>query len=423
MGKKWLFHATDFQTLMYPCFTMCRVLGAFPYKINNSIFAVSKLYYILSVAIISTLCIVELENFYDFNVFTKIKFEIVTSSFENNCFIILTTSMIIVTFVFSRPRMRLLQTIMEISVKISPQSYQKLSRLIHTKDIFGSLYLTSILLTYIYVQRIAMLHMIFAIYKTLFICQIDMLYVNCVCILKACFKEIDINLLCIKKLIVNDKLHVPKTIYYKQKNPFLIIKLKTIKKQHLIISNTVKVLNVIFSLHLLLTITFTFIAIILGLYLHLLRWHDEFGIVVIDKNGYFTFFTSIVYEIIKMTLFVWICETGKNQAQNIGTTIHDVLNNTKDQQIKDELQLFSLQVLHLDNTFSAKGFNVDATFFASVSNLLALINKTYLVNFFILLSDDRYHNNIYVHFTTIFYHITFLRWKVENQYYISIVIS
>ncbi|XP_012535248.3 putative gustatory receptor 28b isoform X2 [Monomorium pharaonis] len=380
MGKKWLFHATDFQTLMYPCFTICRVLGAFPYKINNSIFAVSKLYYVISVAIISTLCVVELVNLYEFNVFTKIKIEIVTSSLENNCFIILTNSMIIVTFIFSSPRMRLLQTIMKISVKISPQSYQELSRLIHTKDIFGFLYLTSIIFTYIYVQKLQMLRIIFAAHKILFVFQIDMLYVNCVCILKACFKEIDINLLCIKKLIVNNKLHVPKTIYYKQKNPFLIIKLKTMKEQHLIISKTVKMLNVIFSLHLLLTITYTFITIIFGLHFHLLRWHDG---LVINKDGNFILFTYIVYQIIKMTLFVWICETGKNQAQNIGTTIHDVLNNTKDEQIKDELQFFSLQILHLDNTFSAKGFNVNAAFFAKMIGTIT----TYmfiLLQFFII---------------------------------------
>ncbi|XP_012535224.3 uncharacterized protein LOC105836018 isoform X2 [Monomorium pharaonis] len=378
MRKKWLFHATDFQTLMYPCFTICRILGVFPYKISNSIFVASKLYYYLSIAIISTIYVLELENFYDVNVFTKIKFEVVTLSLHDNCFIILTNFMIIVTFVFSNYRMRLLQTIMEISVRLSPQSYQKLSRFIHTKDIFGFLYLISVLSLYINAHGIQILHLIFAVHKVLLVSQIDMLYINCVCILKYCFKEIDNNLLCIKKLVIDGNLHAPRTIYYKQKNPFLIIKLKTMKEQHLIISNTVKMLNVIFSLHLILTITFTFITIIFGLYFHLLRWHNG-----LEINKDCIFVISIVYHITKMILLVWICETGKNQAQNISTTIHDVLNNTKNKQIKDELQLFSLQILHLDNTFSAKGFNVDAAFFARMIGTIT----TYmfiLLQFFII---------------------------------------
>jgi len=34
---------------------------------------------------------------------------------------------------------------------------------------------------------------------------------------------------------------------------------------------------------------------------------------------------------------VWACETGKNEAIKIGTTIHDILNSIRDVQIKDEV--------------------------------------------------------------------------------------
>ncbi|XP_012535210.3 uncharacterized protein LOC105836010 isoform X2 [Monomorium pharaonis] len=380
MKKGWIFHATDFQTLMYPCFMICRILGIFPYKINNSIFVISKLYYILSTVLISVLCMLELENFYHLNVFTKAEFEVITLSLENNCYIILIISIIIITFVLSSSRMRLLQTIMDISVKISPQSYQELSKLIHAKDIFGFLFVTIIIFIYIHKYGFETLQLIFGIYSVLLVFQINMLYINCVCILKTCFKEIENSLLYIKKLVVNDKLYAPKTIYYKQKNPFLIIKLKTMKEQHLMISNTVKKLNVIFSPQLLLTITITFGATIFGLYFHLVQWHNGF---VINKDGYFIYLTFIVHHVTKMALLMWACETGKNQARNIGTTIHDVLNNTKNKQIKNELQLFSLQILHLDNTFSAKGFNVDAAFFARMIGTIT----TYmfiLLQFFII---------------------------------------
>jgi len=46
---------------------------------------------------------------------------------------------------------------------------------------------------------------------------------------------------------------------------------------------------------------------------------------------------AMIYYIIKLALIVWACETCKNQAQEISTTIHDVLNSIKDEQIKAEI--------------------------------------------------------------------------------------
>ncbi|XP_011705077.1 PREDICTED: uncharacterized protein LOC105460330 [Wasmannia auropunctata] len=86
--------------------------------------------------------------------------------------------------------------------------------------------------------------------------------------------------------------------------------------------------------------------------------------------------------IIKIILIVWACETGKNQAQEIRSTIHYVLNSIRGEKIKYELQLFSLQTLHCKITFSTKGFNVDATFLAIMVGTTAtyiLISVQFLV--------------------------------------------
>jgi len=45
----------------------------------------------------------------------------------------------------------------------------------------------------------------------------------------------------------------------------------------------------------------------------------------------------MIYYVMKITLIVWACETSKNQAQQIRTTIHDVLNSTRNEQIKNEV--------------------------------------------------------------------------------------
>jgi len=337
MSKKWhLFHATDFQTLMYPCFIFCRILGIFPYNINNSIFEVSKPHYILSITITCVICVYELTLLYKINASTKFNFEAVIASFEANSYCIIISCLAIVTLVLSNPRMRLLQTIMKISLGLSPESYRKLSRLIHVKDIFGSFYLIGRTSLYFYKSHQNILHKIISIYIVLLWFQTDMLYVNCVCVLKACFKKINDSLVRMQQLIINNEQCVFKIFYYKQKNPFLIIKLKALEKQHMMISNTVQMLNMIFSLQLLATTCITFFEICFELYFNLVQWHN--GLVIkLDEQMGGTFLSFMIYLIIKMVLIVWACETGKNQAQEIRTTIHDVLNSTRDEQIKNEV--------------------------------------------------------------------------------------
>ncbi|KYM78869.1 hypothetical protein ALC53_10677 [Atta colombica] len=204
-------------------------------------------------------------------------------------------------------------------------SYQKLSRLIHAKDIFGIIFL--IIQTYSLAYKVTT-HIIQLDYFTIFsgmislyffilTFEIIMIYINCVCVLKACFKSINDNLAHMQRLMVNDiKSCIPGLIY--QRNQTLLLKLKALKKWHLRISDTVQMLNTIF-----------------------------------------------VYYVVKITLLVWVCETGKNQAQEISTTVHELLNNIKDEHIKNELQLFSLQILHRKNTFSIKCLTIDAKLLAT----------------------------------------------------------
>ncbi|XP_012063662.1 PREDICTED: uncharacterized protein LOC105626988 [Atta cephalotes] len=109
---------------------------------------------------------------------------------------------------------------------------------------------------------------------------------------------------------MNDKPHFLRRLYHEQRNPFLLMKLKALKKQHLITSDTIMLIG-------------------------------------------------------------WACDTGKDEAMGIGITVHEILNDTNDEQIIDELQLFSLQVLQRENTFSAKSLIVDATLFVGTDLLQA----------------------------------------------------
>ncbi|XP_011880739.1 PREDICTED: putative gustatory receptor 28b [Vollenhovia emeryi] len=154
-----------------------------------------------------------------------------------------------------------------------------------------------------------------------------------------------------------------------QRDQIFLTELKNLMKRHLVISRTVQMLNIVFSPQLLATIIWFFSELTFELYFYIVHWQKELHFSV---DGHFLdmFVTNVANYSVKLPLLVWACETGKNQAQKISTTIYDVLNSTSDKQIKAELHTFSLQILHCKNIFSAKGLTVDATLLTAVSNQL-----------------------------------------------------
>ncbi|XP_071637222.1 uncharacterized protein [Temnothorax longispinosus] len=282
-GKIWqLFHATDFESLMYPCFMFYRILGIFPYKINASTIKICKPRYILSTIIIGVFCVLELIKLYDLNISKKslLKDSETNKILHENSFSIIGVFMAVIAFILSGPRMRFLQTLLELSLKLPSESYQKLSRLIHVKDILGFFFLVVILLMYMIRVQYSVWRQFLVSYIYLLTFQMDMLYMNCVCILKACFKQINDNLVNLRKVVTN----------------------------------------------------------------------------------------GVTFLSIKLVLIVWACETGKNQAMEISSTVHDVFNSASNKQIKYEMRLFSLQLSHCENTFSAKGLTVDATLLTKMAS-------------------------------------------------------
>ena len=337
MWKKWqLFHATDFQSLMYPCFIFSSILGIFSYKINGSTFETSKQRYILAIFILSVFSIYVLVMLYEINAGT-IYVGSVPKILERNCLYISANFMMVVAYILNDSRMHLFQTIINVSSKLPINAYEKLSKLIHAKDIFG-FFLQVIMEVVSYSKLDFTWHKVPISYIHLMVLQMDMLYMNCVCILKACFKRIDDNLVNLRELIMNDEPHLSRRIYHENKNPFLLMELKALKKQHLAINDTVQMLNMIFSLHILTTIIMTFSQLTFHLYYYIKEWESS-----IFENNIFNIFSHIfsmmhiTIHCIKILLIVWACETSKDEAMKIGITVHDLLNNTSNKEITEEV--------------------------------------------------------------------------------------
>jgi len=177
------------------------------------------------------------------------------------------------------------------------------------------------------------------LYIHLVMFQIEMLYMNCVCILKACFKQINDNLTNLRKPVTNSKPYFLSNIYHEQKNPFLLIEITALKKQHLAINDTVQMLKMVFSLQILFSIIMIFIEIIFHLYFFLLaRIQGGLSLSNLEISIYYKLIsTFMIYYFTKIVLIVWACESGKNQAMEISSTIHDVFNSTSNKQVKYEV--------------------------------------------------------------------------------------
>ncbi|XP_011880396.1 PREDICTED: putative gustatory receptor 28b [Vollenhovia emeryi] len=388
MWKRWgLFQATDFQSLMYPCFTFCRILGIFPYKLKASTFEASKPCYILSIVISCIYCVFDVILIHGI-IASKMDFGSVTKKLQVTIYYVSSDFLVIITHVLNSARMRLSQTMLEISAILPPDSYQELSRFIHTKDILAiilriiNIYLNFYkLLTYQLnftetplSLNIILVITIFTVYAALLELQINMLYINYICVLKACFKRINDNLAHIQKLMINDMKQCNLGLISRvHRNQVLLVELQTLRKQHLMISNTVQMLNIVFSLPLLASIILCFCVTIFDLYFNAVHWNMQDGIFIsLDRYLLDRLLTAMMYNCVKIVLLAWACETTKNQAEGIVTTIHDLLNSTDNKQIKKELQLFSLQTLHCKNIFSPKGFTVDSTLLATTVGTIAM---------------------------------------------------
>lgn len=333
LKKCQLFQATDFQSLMGPCFIFSHILGIFPYKISASTFKISKPHYVLSIVVTCAVCVFHVTLFY-YTILTnyvKVDLDLIPWFFDEICYYTFSCFITIVTYILSGPRMRLLQNIMNVSLKLPSETCKKLSRMIHTKDILGFFFLVVMVVITCNERNYEMGLELYTMYIILIVFLMDMLYLNCVCILKACFKRINDNLANLGESVIKNAPHLSSR--NQERNSFLLMELKALKKQHLMISDVVQMLNLIFSLHLVSSIIIIFGDLTVILYFYALRWTG-----LTYKLDYsYTHSVFMMYYFLKISSIAWACETGKNQALEIGTTINVLLNSISDEEVKDEV--------------------------------------------------------------------------------------
>ncbi|XP_076752515.1 putative gustatory receptor 28b [Xylocopa sonorina] len=188
------------------------------------------------------------------------------------------------------------------------------------------------------------------------------LYSNNMYVLNGCFGHINGSLMEIRNSLINDQPHLLRRVYHMQNNPALLTKLRTLKKQHLDVSQTLQTLNDSFSMQCVAILTLLFLDITFNIYTYTL---------VYNKGGRIKQWLSfpsvfLLCNSLHIVMLVWSAEVTKAQVEKMGTNIHRIIVHTFDEQITDELKMFSLQVLQRDHSFVAKGLVIDATLLTKI---------------------------------------------------------
>ncbi|KAK2582226.1 hypothetical protein KPH14_004574 [Odynerus spinipes] len=262
--------------------------------------------------------------------------------------------------------MLLFQQLYVVASRLPPTTFRRLSIYIHAKDIFGFLFLVGQAPNVQSKYLAQTFSKCLSLYTTLIVFIMDMLYMNCSCVIKECFARINENLRNLQHVLVMGEPHLLRRVYHENKNPLLLMELKAIKTRHQQVSDVLYQLNETFGYQIIITSTMTFAEVTFSLYFYILQNIGEKEVNLEKQIWYAYFITAVGYYFVKLSLMAWACETAKNEAAEVGTAIHEVIINTTDKDVKNELQLFSLQVLHRDNTFTAKGLTMDATLLKTI---------------------------------------------------------
>ncbi|XP_051158321.1 putative gustatory receptor 28b [Leptopilina boulardi] len=286
---------------------------------------------------------------------------------QKNCYLLFGGFIMIFTHVFSIPRMKFFQKIIAVSSNIPQEYFNNISKLIIAKDIVGYIFLI-FTLTYIVIYDIQTLISVTYLHVSLVVFLADTQYINCVYVIEMCFKKINETLKNLKFTMMTKEPHLLRRTYHEQHNSLLLIEINKLQKEHHEVSDILKMLNSTYGLHVVASITMMFTEITFRLYFYILKLLRNNAEEIFELH----FYIAMFYYVLKLTFIVRICENAKIQAQKIGNTVHDVLLSTHDVKIKEELYLFSLQLLHRNNVFCARGLVINFSLLNEITGAITM---------------------------------------------------
>lgn len=260
---------------------------------------------------------------------------------QGNCYLFIVNFIFVAAYVFNDSMTRVMNELNKISAIIPKKKFQDMAKFIYTKDITTVIFM---LCNVINLKQksfnntclnITSYNLTFALFL------MDMMYMNCVCVLKACFESLNSNIENIKETIVTSDPHLLRRVYHEKYNALLVERLYEVKKYFENVSKFVRRFNSTFSVHLFASVTITFFDITFNSYFYLLSIQGKQGINPERQIWYPVFFTPAIFHLLKIVGMTWICQRMKDEAQKVGPCVHDVMIQTVDKEFKDEVSIES----------------------------------------------------------------------------------
>nr|XP_034178047.1 uncharacterized protein LOC117603226 [Osmia lignaria] len=367
------FNVTNYRTLMRYCIFVNMCIGFLRFKIVSSRY-ISKFRFSFSVILVIIFSICMILAIYNVNYVIEID---KSMGLHSNFILFLSPMIVICGYISNHSTVRMIEKVKNVATLLPPKTIRKLAKLVYAKDVLllipfipyflfsvkGFGYIVGCTCWYVFLSMVAA----------------NALYVNNVYVLKACFEKINDSLVKLNETVINEEPHLFSRVYQSQENPELLKQLRNLRKQHLKITVAVRLINETYNIQNIGSLIMIFIDLTFNVY-HYVVIFTQGDIVTIwfsDINMY------IIHYTFNLILIVWTTETTKIQAQQIGSNVHRIVVNTFDKQTTIELELFSLQVLQCDSTFSAMGLPMDATILTkivcSISTYVVLLVQSLLV--------------------------------------------
>ncbi|XP_076679585.1 uncharacterized protein LOC143374918 [Andrena cerasifolii] len=366
-SKLWkLLSIHDFKSFIQPYICAISIVGFFPYEIESSKFIFSEgrsiwSKFVLIVYICTSLFASHQMNFH-------VEYRNASLLLRTNIITFWSITIVLVTGLTSRSKLRVLQRLFDVSRVLSPQIFRKMGSGMRRKDL-TLLVILSFYLIFAFTNDVLM-H--YTNWFTLFVMLLMyMLYVNSIRVLKACLERIDESLMKFRRTLITDEPHLLRREYHTKMNPLLIRQLKSLRERYLEIGEIVSLLNDSFGFEIIGIVGLTILNVTFNIY--------DFAYMLLNDDNYsiwwclgITFMTYFIGNLIYMTC---ACEATRDQAKRIASSIHQNLVTTFDERLTAELEAFSMQVLQQDCSFCAMGLTIDAGLLTKVMNCIA----TYLL--------------------------------------------
>ncbi|XP_076285309.1 uncharacterized protein LOC143211467 [Lasioglossum baleicum] len=385
--RSWrLFQATDVASLMYPNILISLCLGFFPFKYKPGAFVFSKSRFVVSlitqIIYVCGVCF----SLYNLNVNLEDR---TVELMDMNFFLVSEGLMLLVVYALSYQKFILLGKLTKLSRMLSQQDFCDMAKFVHTKDIIGLILVLSHLPNCYFGLNLVTVSTLTIMYVLTVYFAIDMNYVNCVYVIRACFIKINEHL---KKLNVQEQPSLSTVSPQRGQSFLLLMKLKHYEQLHQDTSDVIRYLNKAFLLRIIMASIVTFTVVTFNLYFAILWYGAGIWMSLHKRIWYIPYLGAAMYYMGKFSMMVWVCESAMNRDMEIGTTIHESLNTCTDNAVRRELRYFALQVLHRENTFTSKAIAMNGKLLSQIISgivMYILILFQFLLNYVACNSDGQ----------------------------------